>query len=231
MSPYPIPLRDGVLIRRYKRFLADVAWPDGTEETVHCPNPGAMTGLAVPGTPVLLSHHPGKRRKLPWSWELAQIDQTLVCINTTVANRVVGQWLKTGQLLPELGPARAEVRCGESRIDFGFVGGHLLEVKSVTLLGPDGIAAFPDAKTDRGRRHVETLTDISGARRILLYFVARSDARAVRPADEIDPAYGKALRKAHEAGVEIMALRADFTRDGVKRGPFLDVLWESGYKR
>ena len=216
------------MIRRYKRFLADVSMRDGSEVTVHCPNPGAMTGLADPGTPMLLSHHPGTRRKLAWSWELARAGDAWVCVNTAIANKVVAAWIEAGTLFPELGPARAEVRYGDSRLDFRFFDGSLLEVKSVTLMGEAGVAAFPDAKTERGRRHVETLAaagdDPGVKRRLLLFFVARSDAVAVRPADEIDPKYGAALRAAVEAGVEVHAVRADFGPDGVTQGPFLDVL-------
>ena len=221
MKAFPLPLEGGVLLRRYKRFLADVRLPDGSVETVHCANPGAMTGCAEPGSPVLLSRAQNPRRKLALTWELVRVGRTWVCVNTAAANRCVGKWLRSGQLLPGLGPIRSEVRHGDARFDFGFDGG-LLEVKTVTLA--DGrIGAFPDSVSERARRHVETLAAATG-RRLLVYFVARGDLRAVRPADEIDPKYGAALRRAVEAGVEVLAVRARFTPEGVRRGPLLDVI-------
>jgi sugar fermentation stimulation protein A len=217
------PLRDAVLVRRYKRFLADVRFRDGSTATVHCPNPGAMTGLAEPGSAILVSDSGNPRRKLRFTWELVRAGRTWVCVNTAVANRVVGRWLDAGRLLPGYREVRREVARAGSRFDFELDGRCIVEVKTVTLK-TDGMGAFPDAITERGRRHVETLAGLRGTRRVLLYFVARGDVRAVRPADEIDPAYGAALRAAIDAGVEVLAVRARFSRDGVRRGPLLDVI-------
>lgn len=222
MRAFPLPLQDAVLIRRYRRFLADVRLGDGRTVTVHCPNPGAMTGCATPGSAVLVSDSGNPRRKLRLTWELVKVGRRWVCENTQVANRVVERWLKTGQLLAGSGPVRREVRLGDSRFDFTLGERCVVEVKSVTL-EVDGLGAFPDAVTERGRRHVETLAGLRGWRRILLFFVARGDVRAVRPADEVDPAYGAALRRAAKAGVEVLAVQARFGRDGVRRGPMLDV--------
>jgi len=218
-----------VLLRRYKRFLADVRFRDGATATVHCPNPGAMTGLAAPGSAILVSESANPRRKLRFTWELVKAGRTWVCVNTAVANRVVGRWLEAGRLLPGYREVRREVARAGSRFDFELDGGSgsegrcVVEVKTVTLK-TGGVGAFPDAVTERGRRHLATLAGMRGTRRVLVYFVARGDVRAVRPADEIDPAYGAALRRAVDAGVEVLAVQARFSRHRVRRGPLLDVI-------
>jgi len=224
LRAFPLPLHDGVLLKRYKRFLADVRLSSGETVTAHCPNPGAMTGCDRPGSAVLLSDSRNPARKLRFTWELVRVGRIWVCVNTQVANRAVRRWLETGQLLSGYETVRPEVTVGNCRFDFGLDDRAYVEVKSVTLKTDDGLAAFPDSVTERGRRHVETLASLKGVRRILLYFVARADVDAVRPADEIDPAYGEALRRAADAGVEIMAVRARFTRRGVQQGPALDVV-------
>ncbi len=199
----------GRLVRRYKRFLAEVLFDDGSTVTAHCPNPGAMTGCAVPGTEVLLSRSDDPRRRLAHTWELARAGRTWVCINTAVANRVVGGWLKTGRLFPGEGAVRAEVPVGRSRFDFLLGDRTLVEVKSVTLK-VGGFGAFPDSVTARGRRHVEELAALREYRRILLYFVARGDVAEVRSAEEVDPGYAAAVRAARRAGVEVCAVGARF---------------------
>lgn len=216
MSPFPTPLREARLVRRYRRFLADVRFRDGSSATVHCANPGAMTGCDRPGSPVLLSRGRSPRRKLPWTWELVRVGRTWVSVNTAVANRMAGRWLGAGRLLPGRGPVRREVRVAGSRFDFELGDGTLVEVKTVTL-ERDGIGAFPDSVTERGRRHLETLARLRGRERVLLYFVARGDLFAVRPADEIDPRYGAALRAAADAGVEVRAVGVRFGPQGVVR--------------
>lgn len=227
MRPFVLPLVDGVLKKRHRRFLADVRLATGRLVTAHCPNPGAMTGLMEPGSAVLLSRSDAPHRKLPYTWELVRVSRTWVCVNTAVANRVVGHWLESGQLLPGYGTVRREPRHGRSRFDFALGDGDddrcLVEVKSVTLK-VDGVGAFPDARTERGRRHLETLARLKDVRRVLVYFVGRGDVTAVRPADEIDPAYGKALRRAVRAGVEVIAVQGRCGRHGVRRGPELEVI-------
>lgn len=212
-----------MLLRRYRRFLADVRFPTGAVATVHCANPGSMAGCCEPGRPVLLSESADPRRKLRFTWEMIRMGRTWVGVNTAVANRVVAAWLETGRLFPGRGAVAREVACGNSRFDFA-VGEGLLEVKSVSLVR-DGIAAFPDAVTERGRRHCEELARArrQGRPATLLFFVTRADAAAVRPADEIDPAYGAALRLAAEAGVEVAAVRARFSPRGVEFGGLLPV--------
>jgi sugar fermentation stimulation protein A len=214
----------GVLIRRYKRFMADVRLSDGAIVTAHCANPGSMLGLNRPGSAVLLSRSANPARKLPFTWELVRRGRTWVCVNTQVANRVVAHWIEMRRIDGLVGEVRREVSVAGSRFDFRVGDDCLVEVKTVTLrLGEEG--AFPDSVTERGRRHLETLARLEGYRRILLYFVARSDVAAVRPAREIDPAYADALRHAVDRGVEVIAIRAGFgPKGGVRRGPRLDVI-------
>jgi sugar fermentation stimulation protein A len=217
-----LPLEEAVLVRRYKRFLADVRLENGSVRTVHVANPGAMTGLARAGRRVLISDSGNPGRALRWNWELVRIGRCWVCVNTAIANRVVRHWLESGRLYANAGAVQAEPRWGDSRFDFAVGSELLIEVKSVTL-ADDGIGAFPDAVTDRSRRHLERLAAIRDRRRVLLYFVARADVRCVRPADEIDPAYGDALRRAAAAGVEIRAIGARFDRRGAHWNGELEV--------
>ncbi|MGQ0612911.1 MAG: DNA/RNA nuclease SfsA [Planctomycetaceae bacterium] len=224
LRPFPLPLREGLLVRRWRRFLAEVRLPDGRMVTAHCANPGAMTGCCEPGRPVLLSRSDRPGRKLSYTWEMIRMGRSWVGVNTATANRAVRHWLEMGRLLPGPRPVRPEAVHGRSRFDFALGANCLLEVKSVTMAS-GGVAAFPDAVTDRGRRHVEELGRLArgGMRCILLYFVTRADARCVRPADEVDPAYGHALREAVAAGLEVRAVQARFSRRGVALGPALRV--------
>ena len=226
MSVFPAPLLEATLVRRYKRFLADVDFPDGRRETIHCPNPGAMTACCEPGHTILVSDHGGRGRKLRYTWELIRMGRTWVVVNTQVANRVVHGWLSSGRLLPGYGSVQREVRYGDSRFDFALDDGAcFVEVKTVSL-ARGGVAAFPDAQTERGRKHLRALARAhrEGHRAVLLFFVARGDARAVRPADEIDPEYGRELRRAAREGVELLAVRARVSRRGITMGPSLPVL-------
>lgn len=214
-----VPLRaelPGRLVRRYKRFLADVDTEDGRRLTVHCPNPGAMTGCDTPGAEVRLSASDDPRRKLRHTLEMIRVGRTWVGLHTTRANALVAAGLAAGALeafrgLPEV---RREVGAGPgSRLDFRLAGGRRkpvwLEVKSVTL-AEGRTARFPDAVTARGRRHMETLARLraEGARAAVLFVVQRGDCDHVEPADDVDPAYGEALRRAARAGVEVHAVRA-----------------------
>jgi sugar fermentation stimulation protein A len=225
LRPFPLPLVEAVLVARRRRFLADVLFRDGRREVVHCPNPGAMTTCSEPGSRVLLSDRGLAGRRLRYTLEMVRVGRGWAGVNTMVANRVVGHWLRSGLLIRDRGPVRPEATWGDSRFDFQIGPSCLLEVKTVTLVR-DGVAAFPDAVTARGRRHVERLARLRrrGVRCVLLYFVSRPDAWAVRPADEIDPQYGRAVRRAAAGGVEIVAVRARFTRRGVSMGPRLEVL-------
>lgn len=226
------PLHAGVLLRRYKRFLADVRLEDGQEVTAHCPNPGRMTSCMAPGCRVWLSHHDDPRRKLAWSWELSEMDGTMVLVNTARPNAIVEAAVRAGAVPALLGypGLRREVRYGErSRVDLLLEdparGRCWVEVKSVTLRVAPGEGAFPDAVSARGARHAaELAAQVRGGDRAVLFFlVSRGDIDTVRPADEIDPAYGVALRAAVAAGVELVAHRAHVDRAGVRVGPALPI--------
>lgn len=199
---YQSPLIPARLVRRYKRFLADMELEDGTVTTVHCANPGSMLALAIPGNRCWLSHHPGPGRKLAYSWELEETPTGCVGINTARANQVVAEALAAGAI-PELRRwptvRREAADGGGSRLDF-----HLsapdgsacwLEVKSVTLSRIPGLAEWPDAKSARGLRHLEALSALAarGDTAVLLFLAQRSDCDRLRVAANIDPAYARAL--------------------------------------
>ncbi|MFK8051008.1 MAG: DNA/RNA nuclease SfsA [Halioglobus sp.] len=216
-------LQEGILLRRYKRFLADVELPDGETVTVHCPNTGAMTGCNVPGSRVWLSRSDSKTRKYPHTWELVETEAGMACIRSVLANQVVGEALTSG-LIPgfERYPTvRAEVKYGEgSRADFlleGDDGQVFIEVKSVTLCREDGVGAFPDAVSERGRKHLRELQAVldGRTRSIMLFCVFHAGVESVCAAGDIDPAYREALLEAVEAGVEVMAWKADVSPAGV----------------
>lgn len=219
MMDFGQPLRLGTLIRRYKRFLADIALDDGEVITAHVANTGAMTGLATPGSRVALSHHPGRGRKLPFSWELVQVGETWVLINTARPNQVVEDAIRAGRIGPLRGypEVRREV-FSERRADGSRSRLDLLlerpgeschvEVKSVTL-SAGRRALFPDAVTVRGARHLAELEQVArnGDRAVMLFLVGRDDCTTMSPADAVDPEYGRLLRQAVAAGVEAHAYR------------------------
>lgn len=217
-------LVEGRLIRRYKRFLADIELAGGERVVAHCPNPGSMRTCMVEGGRVWLSRSDNPARKLAHTWELADVGGALVCVNTTRANELVAEALAE-QRIPELaGYARItrEVRFGErSRVDFLLERDGLtchVEVKSVTLGPSPGVAAFPDSVSARGTRHLEELARLAraGRRAVLLFVGNRSDVRSIRPADEIDPLYGHTLRVAQAAGVEILAYVSQLEPTGIR---------------
>jgi sugar fermentation stimulation protein A len=224
-----LPVRadlSGRLVRRYKRFLADVELPSGDVVTVHCANPGSMLGTDRPGSQVRCSTSDNPARKLPHTLEMIRVGRIWVGLHTLRANQLVALALAQGAL-PELtgyANVRAEVAVpAGSRLDFGLThhgGGArdaFVEVKSVTLAqGRRG--RFPDAVTLRGRRHLAALQALrcAGHRAVLLFVVQRGDCTSVEPADDIDPDYGRALREAAAAGVEVMAVRARVRADGIR---------------
>jgi sugar fermentation stimulation protein A len=210
---FPQPLLKAQLVKRYKRFLADVIWPDGREETVHCPNPGAMTGLADTGMEVYVSDSKNPKRKLPCTLEAVICGRDMVLVNTSRPNSVVEEALLNG-LIPELAGFDAlqrEVPYGEekSRIDFVLTTGPkkcFVEVKGVTL-AEGAIGYFPDSVTSRGAKHLRELGRLSraGFPTALVFLVCRPDVEIVRPAERIDPVYARSLRTAKRNGVEILA--------------------------
>ncbi len=217
---YPGPLRRGRLIRRYKRFLADVVCDDGESLTAHCPNTGSMLGCTTEGAGVWLSHSARPGRKYPWTWEQVTADGgARVGIHTGRTNDVVEEAILAGWF-PELGePAavRREVPVPDEhmRADFRLTdrAGWLtyVEAKNVTAAVDDGVALFPDAVSRRGTRHLEVLQRVAeaGTAAALVFCVQRNDVDEVRPADDIDPEYGRALRSAIAAGVGVYALVAE----------------------
>ena len=210
---FPDPLLRGHLLRRYKRFLADVELESGAEVVAHCANPGSMIGLAQPGTEVWLSPARNPARKLKYSWELTAVGGHLVGINTSMPNSLVSAALKAGQL-PELAgypSLRREVRYGKnSRIDILLEGAGrppcYVEVKNVTLKRGPEAAEFPDSVTARGTKHLEELAlkAAQGARAVMFYLVQRPDCVRLEIAADIDPAYDKALHMALSQGVEVL---------------------------
>lgn len=216
---YDPPLVEGRLISRYQRFFADVALSGGRGTvTSHCPNPGSMKTCAEDGCRVWVQPKTGGG-KLDWGWELAEIGGQLVSVNPTRSNALVAAAI-AADAIPELvgyPKLRREAEALDSRLDFLLVRGArnkdrcFVEVKTVTMDGgAPGLAAFPDSVTDRGVRHLETLRALrkQGYRTMLLFIVARGGSVRMRPADEIDPAYGTALRAAEKAGVELLAYQA-----------------------
>jgi sugar fermentation stimulation protein A len=226
---FPAPLLPATLVRRYKRFLADVVLPSGETVTVHCANPGSMIGLNVPGARVWLSKSANPSRKLAHSWELIEVDlgggAELIGINTSHPNALAAEAIAAGAI-PELNgyaTVRREVRYGKSsRVDF-LLEGPLrppcyLEIKNVHLMRQAGLAEFPDAVTKRGARHLAELADMValGHRAVMLYLIQIGSARRFALARDIDPAYGKAFDAARAAGVEAIAYRCGITCDGIE---------------
>lgn len=211
------PLHQAVLLRRYKRFLADVILPTGETVTAHCPNPGRMTTCWTPGATCLLSHHATKRRKLAWTLEYVSMDDGWVLVNTARPNQFVGQALRAHEI-PDLQgytSINAEVPHGDSRVDFVLSSANLptcwIEVKCVTLLHGDRLQ-FPDAVSKRATKHLHTLMDCvrAGDRAVLFFLAGRPGGSSIGPADHIDPTYGTTLREAAQLGVELLAYRATF---------------------
>ena len=218
------PLVRGILIKRYKRFLADVQLDTGQIVTAHCPNTGSMQGCSESGQPAYLSRHDNPKRKLKYTWELIEMPTSLVGVNTLVPNRLVFQSAQAG-LIHELAgyeTVEREVKIGSnSRIDLRLSNGQkdqcYVEIKNCTLVH-DGLAQFPDAVTTRGLKHLNELERlvISGCRCVMFYFIQRMDARAFKPADKIDPDYGNGLRRAVNRGVEILAYDVAMDLAGIK---------------
>jgi sugar fermentation stimulation protein A len=224
------PLIPGRLLRRYKRFLADVELESGKTLTVLCPNTGSMRTCCEAGREVRLSYHPGDSRKYPHTWEMIKMDAGWVGVNTGLPNNLCAMAVQYGAV-PEFisySVVRREVKYGKnSRIDLllesppgrGSLDPAYVEIKNVSMM-EDGAAVFPDAVTERGKKHLEELTEVvrNGARAAMLFLVQRPDGKVFRPADHIDPEYGRALRAAREAGVEVLVYRAAVSPEGVRWG-------------
>jgi sugar fermentation stimulation protein A len=214
------PLIPATLIRRYKRFLADVVLPSGEEITAHVANPGAMIGLAAPGSRVWLSKSANAKRKLPFSWQLVEVDlgagPELIGINTAHPNLLVAETIAAGAIVELAGYAttRREVKYGKnSRVDFLLEGPVrppcYVEVKNVHLMRTPGLAEFPDSVTARGAKHLDELAAVAavGARAVMLFLIQIGSASRFALARDIDPAYGAAFDRARSSGVEAVAYR------------------------
>lgn len=226
--PFP-PLLGGTLRSRYKRFFADIELETGEVITAHCPNTGPMTGVCHLGGRVLVSHSSNPKRKLAYTWELAEVHDTVPTwagVNTALPNRVVKSLLEARQI-PELGEytaIRPEVRYGgdgKSRIDFVISGEDngiptYIEVKNTTW-AKGTLALFPDTVTARGQKHLKELAAlIPQAQAVMLYFINRSDCTDFAPGDEADPAYGVLLREAMLKGVKVLPCRFEITPAGIR---------------
>jgi sugar fermentation stimulation protein A len=224
----------GRLVRRYKRFLADVTLDDGTEVTAHCTNSGTMKSCLEEGAEVWLSPVNNPKRKTRFTWEMIRIGGDWVGINTSNPNALAFEWVSGGRVpgLEGLTGLRREVKWEDSRFDLygeeieegsgrglgeGSGRGCFIEVKNVTLKEGDR-ALFPDAVTERGRKHLNTLVRVkkAGMRAVMLYVVQRMDVRIFSPAREIDPAYGKALDEAVHQGVEVMVVQAHVSPESIE---------------
>jgi sugar fermentation stimulation protein A len=225
---FPVALEPAVLLRRYKRFLADVEWADGSVTTVHVANPGAMLGLQADRARIWLSKSPSRTRKLPYSWELIEADfgsgLELVGVNTMHPNAIVAEAL-AADAIPELtgyAVIRREVKYGAaSRVDFLLEHPDrppcYVEVKNVHMMRQAGLAEFPDSVTARGARHLEELAAMvaSGARAVTLFVVQIGSSQRLALARDIDPAYGRAFDSARKAGVEAIAYTCRIDHDGI----------------
>jgi len=208
---FPSRLIRGTLVQRYQRFLADVRLPSGEIVTAHCTNTGSMMGCKEPGSVVYISRSDKKGRRLLYTWEIIEVGRSWVGINTMHPNRLVAEAIASGAI-PELqgyDNVRREVVTRQgTRLDLcleGSNGSCFVEVKNVTL-AVDGAAAFPDAVSERGTKHLKELMWLrrKGHRGAVVFVIQRTDCRIFRPADEIDSEYGRWLRRAIEAGIEAL---------------------------
>lgn len=217
------PLIQGTLLRRYKRFLADILLENGETITAHCANSGAMTHCSTPGRPVWVAFQPGPKRKLAHTWYLIQMEESLVGVHTQIPNTLVSLAIKAGQI-PELSgyeKLEREVSTQNARMDIRLSGSEkkdcFVEIKNCTQIF-EGLAAFPDAITSRGKKHMEELALLveKGNRAVVFFLVQREDARGFRPAEEIDAAYSRSLREAHIKGVEIICYDVRMDLEGIR---------------
>ena len=227
---FTYPLTHGRLVRRYKRFLADVILDDGTQVTAHCTNSGSMKSCLEADAEVWLSPASDPKRKTRFTWEMIRINDDWVGINTSKPNALAFEWVDRGLVpgLEGISGLRREVKWEDSRFDLygemdqsksasGTERGCFIEVKNVSMKEGDR-ALFPDAVTERGRKHLNTLIRVkkAGMRAVMLYVVQRMDVRIFSPARDIDPAYGLALDKAIRNGVEVVVVQARVTPEGIE---------------
>ncbi|MCD6376418.1 MAG: DNA/RNA nuclease SfsA [Caldisericaceae bacterium] len=224
------PLLPGKLIRRYKRFLADIELDDGRQVTAHCPNSGSMKTCDSPGWEVRLSQSDNPKRKLKYTWEMVHNGRCWIGINTILANKIAVEGVTNGAITELQGyeQLRTEVKYGQnSRVDLWLANDGqqcFVEVKNVTLVEEDGVYYFPDAVTTRGLKHLHELIQMlkEGHRAVMLFLIQRSDGTIFRPADHIDAEYGRMLRVAFEQGVEILPYLAQVSPEEIKVSKKID---------
>lgn len=218
------PLVSGRLIKRYKRFLADIALDSGEVIAAHCANPGALLGGTTPGLRVWVSHHPSSSRKLSYSWHLVEIDGVLVGVNTSLPNRLAEEAILAGKIgeLAGYETLKREVRYGEnSRIDLLLASPDkppcYVEVKNVHLKRGEA-AEFPDCVTARGAKHLRELETVAakGARAVMLYVIQRNDCGYFQLAADIDPVYAATATHAFSRGVEVLAYACAVSVEGIE---------------
>lgn len=233
-----LSVKPAVLIKRYKRFLADISLPDNTETTLHVANTGAMTGCATPADTVWYSTSSNAKRKYAFSWELTQTKQNhYICVNTLRANQLAEEALLNGTIteLQGFDSIQREVKYGQENSRIDFLLQHTddnnqsvntyIEVKSVTLLD-DKQGFFPDAVTTRGQKHLRELIDRvnSGDRAVLLFAVLHTGINSVRVAEHIDARYAELLQQAIESGVEVLVYKADISPEHISLSQRLDLI-------
>ncbi len=226
------PLLPGRLIKRYKRFLADVRLDTGKIVTAHCPNSGSMLGCAFPGSRVWISRSDNPRRKLKYTWELIRTEQSMIGVNTLVPNKLVKTAVENN-LIPELcgyEKVRSEVKTSKgTRLDLVLEDGTdrrcYVEIKNCTLV-ENGTAMFPDAVTKRGQKHLDELEDLVGAghRGVIFYLIQRTDAVRFSPAGMIDKVYAQKLLHAQKKGVEIITRDVGITLEHIHINQRIPVL-------
>lgn len=219
-------LQQGRLLKRYKRFLADILTADGQPLTIHCPNTGSMKNCLVVDSPCWYWDSANPKRKLPHTLELVTTPTGhLACVNTARPNALVVEAIGNGTVteLQDYRQLKTEVSYGEenSRIDILLSGGQqsiYIEVKNTTLLEGDGIGYFPDAVSERASKHLRELMSVvaAGHRGVIFFCVNHTGIERVRPADQIDPSYGRLLREAAARGVELLAYRSVISPQGIE---------------
>lgn len=220
---FDTPLKQGTLLRRYKRFLADIRLPSGEEITVHCPNSGSMRSCSEPGSPVSFSRSDNPGRKYPHTLEMVHNGKTWIGVNTSRTNQIVAEAIEKGQIKEflDFDTIRREVKTSEgSRLDLLLkaAGEQIyVEVKNCSLV-ENGVALFPDAVTKRGTKHLRELERLvgSGFKGVIFFLVQRLDCDTFSPAAAIDPDYGATLIEVHRQGVEILAYQAQVTPHSIE---------------
>lgn len=227
---FPSPLQAATLIKRYKRFLADVITDEGEELTVHCPNSGSMRGCSTPGSRVMLSTSPNPKRKYPQTLEMVQDGDTWIGVNTMLTNAIVAEGIMDGRVkeLAGIEKLTREVKTSKSsRLDLLLERGDekiYVEIKNCSL-AQNGWAMFPDAVTARGTKHLNELASLvaKGYRGVLFFCIQRADVERFKPAADIDPLYAETLSKVAEKGVQVIAYQAEVAPKSIEITKFIPV--------